>query len=527
MLTWNRARGIFEQAAFYHSHCFIFMKKKITIVFKYILFAAGIFASGICYSQTEAGVSRDMQFSLEMAIKRAHEASYDAQVAKYNLMGRYWGYRSYKAELLPSLNLSGDLLNFDRSLTEARDPHSGRLAYVDNNTLNNNLSLSIDQNIPFLGGKISVSSYIRRLDQFNYDQITYRTQPLLLTYTQPLRLYNDLKWKKKTEPLKYELAKRQYLERMENITLRVTSLFFSVLSQQANYRQSIKELADREELYRTAEKRFKLGTVVKSEILQLELSLLNAKMAVNRNKLNLDNRKHLLFSYLQMSDYENVELLPPFVLPELDMNVNSVIDKALSNSSYKIQQNLDLLTSEQELARLKSAKGIQMELYGKVGLSKSASKFPDAYNNLKDNEVVGLRFRMPIYDWGLDKGKVKMAEANLKITKTEITQKLIDFEQEIRNNVLLFNSQAEQCRISIKASEIADERYEIVRKRFENNTVTVTDLNTAMNAKINATNQYIDQLQTYWSKYFELQKITLYDFINHRDISEDFDKLVK
>ena len=115
------------------------------------------------------------KLSLTEAIEIAKRESYAAQVARYSFLGQYWNYRSYRAELLPSLNLSGGVMNFDRSIVEVRDADSGRVNYVDNNSLSNDLTLSVDQNIPFLGGTLSLQSSLSRLDQFSYDEKTYNS----------------------------------------------------------------------------------------------------------------------------------------------------------------------------------------------------------------------------------------------------------------------------------------------------------------------------------------------------------------
>ena len=212
-------------------------------------------------------------------------------------MASYWTYRSFKAQLLPSMNLSGSLMNYNRSFVEARNYEDGKIAYVENNSLSNSLSLSVDQNILATGGTISLQSYLYRLDQFNYNLKTYNSQPVRISYTQPLRAYNDLKWEKKTAPIEYTIAQKKYLESMEDITITATSLFFSVLSAQSNYQQSIKNYEDRQELYEIAKKRFELGTITKSDILQMELSLLNEQVAVNDNKIDLNDRLYSLFSF--------------------------------------------------------------------------------------------------------------------------------------------------------------------------------------------------------------------------------------
>ena len=45
------------------------------------------------------------KMTLEEAIRIAHTYSPQAQMVQLSFMSRYWSYRSYRAQLLPSLNL--------------------------------------------------------------------------------------------------------------------------------------------------------------------------------------------------------------------------------------------------------------------------------------------------------------------------------------------------------------------------------------------------------------------------------------
>lgn len=467
------------------------------------------------------------KLSLTEAIEIAKRDSYAAQVARYSFLGQYWNYRSYRAELLPSLNLSGGVMNFDRSIVEVRDADSGRVNYVDNNSLSNDLSLSIDQNIPFLGGTLSLQSSLSRLDQFNYDAQTYNSVPLILNYTQPIRAYNALKWRKKTAPLEYANAQKNYLETMQDITINVTNLFFTVLSAQEDYRQSRADYDDRRHLLEIAKKRLDLGTTTKSELLQLELSLLNAKMDVNSSGLTLRTCLFDLFSYLRIVDYDGIELLPPYYMPDIELNAEQVLDKAWAGSSHTITQQLSLLESQRALAEAKASRGLQVEFRGRLGLSQTGQTLPAAYRQLKDYENVGLTMTIPIYDWGMGRGKVRMAKTDVEITKTQIEQANTEFAHDVRTRVMQFNNQAEQCRTSLRAQDIAAERYDIMKRRFENGAVTVTELNTAQEEYESAQHLYISQLQQFWTDYYGIQKLTLYDFIRNEDIRVNFNDLVK
>ena len=283
-------------------------------------------------------VCAQQSITLGDAINIAQRNSYDAMLAKFSFTSSYWAYKSFRAELLPSLTLNGGLMNFNHSRVEARNAEDGKINYVDNNSLTNSLTLSMTQQISSLGGTLSLQSYLYRLDQFDYKLTTYNSRPLRLSYSQPLRNYNELKWRKKTEPKQYEKAKKVYLEAMEDISIRVTALYFQAISSQSDYQQNVTKYKDLQELYQISERRLKLGTITKSDLLQLELSLLNTQVEVNNAKVKKEDSFYDLFSYLRVHDYEQVNLTPPDAVMDLVLNVNEVLDKALVNSSHAVSQ---------------------------------------------------------------------------------------------------------------------------------------------------------------------------------------------
>lgn len=466
------------------------------------------------------------KLTLANAIKIAQENSLDAKSARFSFLASYWTYRSFRAELLPSVNLSGGLMNFNHSLVETRNYEDGRLAYVSNNTLSNNLTLSVDQQIAATGGTVSLQSYLYRLDQFSYDERTYNSQPLRISYRQPLRAYNSLKWQKKTAPLEYEIAQKRFATAMQDIAIKVTALFFNVLSAQSNYQQSKSSAEERKALYAMAQKRLELGTTTKSEVLQMELSQINARVSEARNRLSLDDAMYDLFSYLRVTDYEQAELLPPYSVPDIVLSMDEVLQKAMANSSHTREQRLQMLSAEQNLAQAKSNKGLQVTLSGELGFMQSGQDISSAYRNLRDNEVIGLTLRLPIFDWGVSKGRVRMAQAQLEVVRTQQEQNHQDYIQELRKKVMQFNAQPTQCRDALRAQEIAEERYDIMRRRYETGTVTVTDLNTAQQEMTSAKAQYISQLSTFWNDYYALQKSTLFDWSERRDIYVDVEKII-
>lgn len=478
------------------------------------------FYMGSCYAQAQT-------LTLSHAIRIAQENSLDAQIARFSFMSKYWQYRSFKAELLPSVNLGGTLANFNHSVVETRDYETGRVNQVNNNTMTNFMTLSLDQKIAATGGTISLQSYLYRLDQFDYKEKTYNSQPLRISYTQSLRSFNSLKWEKKTAPVEYQIAERKYISALQDITIKVTSLFFSVLAAQSDYKLSLATIEDRERLYELSKSRLNLTTTTKSEVLQMELSLLNARMAVKKHKIALDETMYDLFSYLHLSDYENAELLPPFSIPEILVDADDVLQKAIKNSSHSLEQKLEILEAQKSLAQAKANKGIQMTLSSEIGFSQTGNTLGAAYSKLKDNEIIGLSLSLPIFDWGVSKGRVKMAQAQLDVVKTQLEQNHLDYMQKLRKKVTQFNAQPAQCKDALRAQEIAEERYNITCKRYETGAMSVTELNTAQQEMESAKAQYIAQLSSFWNDYYTLQQETLYDWQNKTDLKVDFETIIK
>lgn len=486
-----------------------------------------IILSTLLFLSLSSAAMAQRLLSLNDAIEIAKRESYASKAATLSFMSGYWSYRQYKATWLPSLGLSGTLMNYNRSIVEARDYETGRVSYVDNNSLYNSVRLSVNQNLPWADGTLSLRSDLSRFDQFDYDQITYNTTPLLLYYNQPLRLYSSMRWNKRIQPLQFERAKRSFLETMQSITINVTSYYFAALSAQSNLKQSLAKHKDLSTLYAKTSKKMELGLVTKGELLQLELSMLNAEMSISYNRLTLENRLFALFSYLHISDYKGIELVAPTLLPDISISSEDVISRAYSNSTHPITQQLNLLSAEQNLAYVKANNGLQVSLQAQIGLTQSADGLRGAYRELKDNEIVGITFSLPIYDWGLGRGKKRMAKAQLELARTQAAQDNLDFEQEIRTTVMYFNNQAEQCKISRRALEIAEETYLMAYKRYENGAMTVTDFNVANNELESAQAQYLSQLNTFWAYYYSIQRLTLYDYIRNENIDCDFDELVK
>ena len=78
-----------------------------------------------------------------------------------------------------------------------------------------------------------------------------------------------------------------------------------------------------------------------------------------------------------------------------------------------------------------------------------------------------------------------------------------------------------------EVTQKARDYIKLVMDRFRRGTASVMELNTAQSECDTATEKYIGDLSSYWSYYYAIRQLTLFDFIEGKDIEVDFEELIK
>ena len=464
---------------------------------------------------------------LSEAVSIARNQSVEAKEARQSFISTYWAYRSYKASRLPSFNLYGGLMNFDRSLTLMQSYEDGSFHYVNSYNLQNSLGLQVSQNLTFTGGTLSVYSDLSRIDQFGMDKsLTWYSQPVTVSYYQPLFTYNQFKWDKKIVPKEYERGKRRYMESMEQITINTVRAYHSLILARMNNDIATSNYANTGRMLSVARERQMLGSVTRDELLQLELRMLNDSISINETAVSVREAQMVLNSVLGYDESYEISPVLEENLPDVYMDYDLVMSKAMENSTFNLDNEINLLNAEAAVAQAKASRGISMSLNARFGLSQTAPDFGGVYSDLLDQEVVGLSFSVPIFDWGLGKGKVQKAKAAQEVVRAQVQQSENDFRRQIFTAVGQFNNQRHQCSVSKRAMLNAQERYELMMEKFRSGKASVMELNTAQSENDTALQKYITDVSNFWEYYYTLRQYTLYDFIKGKDLDIDFNEMI-
>ncbi len=469
-----------------------------------------------------------LSLTLEEVIKLAKEQSPMAIMSRHRFRGSYWEYRTHVAKFRPGLTLSSVVPELTRSIEKITLP-DGSDDFVERSLMNSSVDVSLSQNIAPTGGSIFMTSGLQRIDNFKADEntVSYLSAPVSIGFRQPIKAHNSFRWEKKIEPLKYEEAQKTYIEAMETVSQRAVNYFFNLILAQVNLQIAMTNYANNDTLFRIAEGRYNIGTIAENELLQMELAFLNAGTALNEAKIQIEINKFRLRSFLGFNETVDIELIIPHVIPDFEVDVVEALDEAKQNSPEIVSLERQLLEADQSVAQAKAEKGLTADLFASYGLTQKEYTIPDAYRNLQDQERIRIGLEIPIMDWGLARGRYRMAQSNQEVTRTTVQQSEIDFEQEVMLQVMQFNLQDDQVRIAAKADTIAQSRYEVTKQRFLIGNVDVTDLNIALTEKDASTRNYLTALNNYWSYYFNIRQLTLYDFEKRTPLKENFESLLQ
>lgn len=478
-----------------------------------------------CGMEAAAPAQEALELTLQQTIRHAQEQSPDAQSARHSFRSSYWNYRYYRANYLPNLTLTSTPY-LDRAINKVT-LGDGSVKFVEQNLLSTNLTLSLTQNVPWTGGTFFVETSAQRIDLFSDNSHSYQTSPVNIGYTQSLFGYNSLKWDRRIEPVRYREARKRYAETLELVAAAATQKFFALATAQSNYEIACTNYANADTLYIYARGRYDIGTISENEMLQLEINKLTEETNRMNARIEVDNAMQELRSYLGIQQDVDLKVRIEDFVPDLQIDLNEALLLAAQNSPDIENMQRRRLESESAVAQARANAGLKADIYLRFGLTQTADRWKNAWRNPMDQQYVSLSVSLPILDWGRGKGQVRVAKSNRDLVQTQVEQDKTDFDLNIRKLVKQFNLQAQRVHIAARTDTTAQRRADVARRLYLLGQSTILDLNASITEKDSARRNYVTALYDYWSLYYTLRRLTLYDFRQDQPLEEDLERLIK
>ena len=492
------------------------MNQLYLLKFIWIMLVAGTLATMNLHAQSP------YRLTLDEVVALAQSDAPDALLASTRWKRDYWTFKSFQADFRPNILLNANTLPFFNRTIEPITLSSGAQAYVARAYMDNQVNLSLQQDVALTGGTVYFGSGLGRLDVFETKDVeasrSYLSNPINLGFVQPLFQFNEMKWRRKIEPVAFKESEKSYSEQMEAVASRAAELFFNLMTSQLDAVAAQQDKSNADTLLVLSRGRFEVGKIAETDLLQVELNAMEAETRLAEAQLNMQTNTEQLRDFLDIQGDISFELVPPYDLPPVMIDPEQALAYASQNRSAMVAYDRRLLEANREVERAKGDAGITAQLEGRFGLTQTGPELNQVYNELIDQEVVSFGITVPIADWGKSKARREVAMSNLELEQRPIDQERENFKRTVMLKAQQFDLVRRNAEIAERYLESARKRYEITYQRYLIGKISVTDLNLALADQESARRGYLQAVRDFWMALYEIRGLTLYDFTKDQSL---------
>jgi outer membrane protein TolC len=450
--------------------------------------------------------------TLQDAIQMAQQQGPLAQVARSNRDAARWQDRAFNSRLLPQLFLNGTAANLNHGINAVPQP-DGTSQYIGQSQNLSSFQVGFSQRVPLTGGVISVGSQVSRFDQFgDNNSRLYQTSPVVVSLQQDLFRPRAVVWDERVQNLSASVAERGYLEAREDVAGNTADAFFNLYAAQMSLANAEANVAVNDTLYTLNKGRYEVGKIGENDLLKSELALLRARAAVDDAKLARDRAEAALRRTISFPEGETLTIVTPDSIPNVHADPDVAVREALKNSSTIEQSALDLVRSRRDIAQAKADNRFNATIQASAGFNQKGTALGQAYQSPLGKQTLSVGVNLPMIQWGAGKADVEAAKAGEQRTLANNKSRRDQLAEDARFSALALDQAYRNVLISAKADTVAAKQFEVARNRYIVSKISNTDLYTAQDQKDQAVLANVQALRAYWTAYYHLRRVTLYDF---------------
>ena len=460
--------------------------------------------------------------TLQEAISMAQQQGPLAQVARSTRDAARYRDNAFNARLHPQLFLTGQAARLNHGITPVTLA-DGTQQFVPQADNLSSFTLGFKQAIPVTGSTISVGSVVGRYDQFGTDNKyhTYSTSPVVVSLGQDLFKPRQLIWDERVQTLSAHVAERGYLEAREDVAANTADAFFNLFAQQMTLANAASNVAVNDTLYTLNKGRYEVGKIGENDLLKSELALLRARAAVDDARLARDRAEAALRRLIAYPEGREFAIVTPSTIPVVDANPDTAVAQALRNSSTVQQNALDDVVSKRAIGQARSDNHFNAHVDASVGFNQKSAQFGSAYQNPVGAQSLTVDVNLPIAQWGAGSADVEAAKANDVRVASNNRIRRDALAEDARFSALQLQQAQRNVIISAKADTVAGKQFEVARNRYIIGKITNDALYIAQGEKDAAVLANVQALRTYWTAYYHLRRVTLYDFAEKRELTQE------
>jgi outer membrane protein TolC len=420
--------------------------------------------------------------------------------------------RVFSALYLPSLSIGGNAPTYTRSVTPVTQP-DGSILYLPVEQAQGALTARIDQRLPWTNTLLTFTSALSQVQRSGTTSSrTWSSTPYSIGINQPIFRANTQKWDNLQQDLRFTSAERRYLEAREDAASAAATAYFDTYAALVGLRNATKNAATNDTLYNLNKGRYEVGRIGENDLLQSELALLRSRSAFEDAKIAFDRAQSQLRIVLGLPVGTEFDLQVNDNVPDFAVDTAMAVVQARRNSSLMSEAELAEVGAERGVREARWNTGAGGNLSATYGYNATAATAPDAYKNLLDSRAVSLNVQIPVWQWGSHSASVQAAKADRESAKSTAALSRANVDHNARFAALDVSRARRTLIIAAKADTVGLKRYDVAYNRYIIGRINIDILYQAQTEKDQAVNAYVQALRGYWSSYYALRRITLYDF---------------
>jgi len=465
--------------------------------------------------------------TLNEVIQLTQEKSIRSLLNNNEFLVAYWNYKMYRADRLPYLSANLIPLAYNKSVFQTYNVVEGKDEFREIYKLESVAGLSLSQNIDLTGGKISLSSNLYRMQNLFVDNdISYAAIPFMINYNQPLFGFNAYKWDKQIEPKRYEQAKKELIQDLQDLHVEAVKMFFKVVIAQNDVSLTKAEVATADTLLKFGRMQRGIANINREALLNLELNYNNAKVKLLQNREQLRKVEDNFRLFVGLTKEEDFILLMPGETPTVEITPEDALALAHMNNPDIFDLEINRLEAKKESDEAIKRNRYDINLDFSYGLNQQGNDIQQAYSDPLNRQMAMVSLQFPILDWGRNKRTVSLAKSREEIIEAQSKLQLQDIEQEIMSLAYQYALKDIETESTAIADSIAAISYELALYRFQTGEAGILELDDALSKKNAAKQQHITTLEKFWTLFYQLQSATLFDLRLKKKLSVDVDQMV-
>lgn len=262
-----------------------------------------------------------------------------------------------------------------------------------------------------------------------------------------------------------------------------------------------------------------MGSIAENDLLQSELALRNAEASLTRARIEYNRVLNSFKILLGYPTDVQLSLEAPVKLPDINVNVSEARELARLNNSEALAYRLDELQADRNLDQARRNGTFSANIVGSFGLNQTAERFSGLYEDPLEQQFLTVGFDIPIFNWGKQYARVNAARNQQRQVANSIEFQRRQFNQQVEYTVTQFLQLKDQVLLAAQSDTIAQRRYNVAQNRYLIGKIDITNLFIAQNEKDAARQEYIRALREFWTGWYELRQLTLYDFQKDKPIT--------